>query len=279
MNAMRFAVHRSPRHAKDRGLARRRDHRRGSGQRLRRRRHGRDLLGASRPPRHLLPGPDVDPRTTGEVRAPLGRHPLLSAVGRDRRGTPRFSRSRRRRTRKRTSATSNCHTDQDVRAQARHGHDPLCPAGALEIGGDTMFCNQYMAYDALSGRTQGGCWPDCGRSAGARTSKAGETAARMRPADQHPGARASEPENDGSRAPGGAHASGDRAKGTFHGGGVKLQVRRHDRRGEQAAHRLPVRRARARSPCAGSGGTRSLAIGTTAARSISRSTTIPTRPV
>ena len=133
------------------------------------------------------------------------------------------------------------HTDTTMMAEP--------PMGAIlyaietpPYGGDTLFANQYLAYETLSDgmkRLLAGAARRPQRPHGGGPAAAHERA----PLDQ--GARGRRLARDDQRAPGRAHASGDRAQvplrePLLHGG-----LRGHDRGGEPAAARLP---ARARPP-------------------------------
>ena len=116
---------------------------------------------------------------------------------------------------------------------------------AIEVppyGGDTLFANQYLAYETLS---DGMKKMLAGLRARALRPHGGGPPGQQERAPLHQGARGRRLARDRERAPGGAHASRDRPQAALrqpllHGG-----LRGHDRGGEQAAARLP---ARARPP-------------------------------
>ena len=131
------------------------------------------------------------------------------------------------------------HTDQMFSPQPAMGTILY----ALEVpsaGGDTMFTNQYLAYESLSdgmkalvSQLQTVCVGDNFKQHGGQSRSAA-----LRPADVAHEGEGPRQRADHVGASAGAHASRDRAQGAVYRWPCAA-FRRHDRRGERAADRLP----------------------------------------
>ena len=123
-------------------------------------------------------------------------------------------------------------------------------------GGDTMFANQYLAYEALSD----GLKQTLDGLIGVSSSAKADVTKTREDALKQAGAGAT-PKNLAGRASDRAHPSRDRPQGALHLGGAHRAHQGLDREGEPAAARVPVGRTRPgrNSPAASSGSVGSLA--------------------
>ena len=203
--------------------------------------------------------PVGDAAAAGGLRPPLRRADGVPAAAGPPRGAAdhagRQARARAQQLRRRLAL------GHDLPAGAADGQHAAAPSRCRPYGGDTLFANQYLAYEALSDGLKRRSTASSASARPPRPRSPGRAEDRLKEA----GAGAQGPDR---RAPAGAHASRDRPQGAVHQRRAHRPHQGLDRGGEPAAAPVPLGRTRSgpSSPAASAGSQARSPSGTTAAR-------------